>query len=54
VIRAVVLALLLAGCASTIHVESAACDLDGEINTGTVIECDDGAVRVELLRALVL
>jgi hypothetical protein len=68
VIRAAVLALALMGCASTIHVESAACDLDGEINTGTVIECDDGAVRVErksvsdttngllgvLLRALVL
>lgn len=67
-LRAALFALALSGCASTIHVESAECDLDGKINTGTTIVCDDGAVRVErksvsdttngllgvLLRALVL
>ena len=66
--RAAVLALAFVGCASTVHVESAECSIVGEINTGTTIVCDDGAVRVErksvsdttngllgvLLRALVL
>lgn len=43
-----VLALaLLAGCASTVHIESYACNVRGEINTGTVIECSDGSVRIE-------
>lgn len=45
--RVALFALLLSGCASTVHIESAECEVDGEINTGTVIVCEDGGVRVE-------
>lgn len=46
--RAAALALLAVGCASTVHIDTADCDVDGEINTGTTIECrDDGSVVIE-------
>lgn len=40
-------ALALSGCASTVYVSSSECDVVGEVNTGTTIACEDGAVRIE-------
>jgi hypothetical protein len=46
--RVALASLLALGCASTVHVDTAGCDVDGEINTGTTIECkDDGSVVIE-------
>lgn len=45
--RLVLLALLVLGCASTVHVSSAACDVSGEIATGTRVECAKDSVVID-------